>query len=80
MLLKNKNAVIFGGGGAVGKAVTKVFADEDAKMFLTGRTAEKIKQTVEEIVQKVDYAELAKVDALNQEEVEQHIKGIIELH
>ncbi len=80
MLLKNKNAVIYGAGGAVGKAVAKTFADEGAKVFLTGRTVGKIKQTVEEIIQKGGYAELATVDALNQEEVEQHIKGIIELH
>jgi NAD(P)-dependent dehydrogenase (short-subunit alcohol dehydrogenase family) len=80
MLLKNKNAVIYGAGGAVGKAVARTFAAEGAKVFLTGRTTEKIKQTVEEIIQKGSYAELAKVDALNQEEVEQHLKGIIELH
>lgn len=80
MLLKNKNAVIYGAGGAVGKAVGKTFADEGAKVFLTGRTTEKIKQTVEEIIQKGGYAELAKVDALNQKEVEHNMKSIIECH
>jgi NADP-dependent 3-hydroxy acid dehydrogenase YdfG len=42
MLLKNKNAIIYGAGGSVGKAVAKTFADEGAKVFLTGRTTEKI--------------------------------------
>ncbi len=43
MLLKNKNALIYGAGGSVGKAVAKVFAEEGAKVFLAGRTIEKLK-------------------------------------
>jgi 3-oxoacyl-[acyl-carrier protein] reductase len=80
MLLKNKNAVIYGAGGFVGKAVAKAFASEGAKVFLTGRTPAKLKQTVEEIISNGGYAELAKVDALNMEEVEQHLKSIIAAH
>ena len=37
MLLQNKNAVIYGGGGAVGGAVAKAFAREGARLLLTGR-------------------------------------------
>ena len=33
MLLKNKNAVIYGAGGFVGKAVAKAFASQGAKVF-----------------------------------------------
>ncbi len=80
MLLKNKNAVIYGAGGSVGKAVAKVFAEEGAKVFLAGRTIEKLKQTTDEILLNGGYAEFAKVDALNQEEVEQHMKDISESH
>lgn len=80
MLLKNKNAVIYGAGGCVGKAVAKAFASEGAKVFLTGRTPEKLKQTVEEIVSKGGYAEIAKVDALNMVEVDQHLKSIVDAH
>jgi NAD(P)-dependent dehydrogenase (short-subunit alcohol dehydrogenase family) len=43
MLLKNKNALIYGAGGSVGKAVAKVFAEEGAKVFLAGCTIEKLK-------------------------------------
>lgn len=37
MLLENKNAVIYGGGGSIGAAVARAFASEGAKVFLTGR-------------------------------------------
>src|SRR4051812_30749764 len=41
MLLKNKIAVIYGGGGAIGGAVARTFAREGAKVFLAGRTRSK---------------------------------------
>ena len=38
MLLEDKVAVIYGAGGAVGRAVTLAFAREGATLFLTGMT------------------------------------------
>ena len=38
MLLENKTAVIYGGGGAIGSAVAQAFAREGARVFLAGRT------------------------------------------
>ena len=38
MLLEGKNAVIYGGGGAIGGAVARAFAREGARVFLAGRT------------------------------------------
>ena len=38
MLLREKNAVIYGGGGAIGGAVARVFAREGARVFIAGRT------------------------------------------
>ena len=38
MLLEDKNAIVYGGGGSVGGAVTRAFAREGAKVFLAGRT------------------------------------------
>ena len=38
VLLENKVAVIYGGGGAVGGAVARAFAREGARLFLAGRT------------------------------------------
>ena len=37
MILKDKVAVIYGAGGAIGGAVARAFAREGAKVFLTGR-------------------------------------------
>ena len=37
MLLKDKVAVIYGAGGAIGGAVASAFASEGAELFLTGR-------------------------------------------
>ena len=37
MMLKDKVAVIYGAGGAIGGAVARGFAAEGARLFLTGR-------------------------------------------
>lgn len=80
MLLKNKNAVIYGAGGCVGAVVAKAFATEGAKVFLTGRTTGKLKSTVEEIIASGGYAEFEKVDALNLAEVDRHLRSVIAAH
>ncbi len=49
MLLQNKNAVIYVGGGAIGGAVARAFAREGAKVFLAGRTLAKLDQVAREI-------------------------------
>jgi len=37
MSLEDKNAVVYGAGGAVGAAVARAFARDGARVFLTGR-------------------------------------------
>ncbi len=49
MLLENKNAVIYGAGGAIGGTVARAFAREGAKVFLAGRTLAKIEALAGEI-------------------------------
>jgi len=49
MLLKNKNVVICGAGGAIGGAVARAFAREGAKVFLAGRTLAKLDAVAKEI-------------------------------
>ena len=49
MLLENKNAVIYGAGGAIGGAVARAFAREGAKVFLAGHTLEKVNLVAREI-------------------------------
>jgi hypothetical protein len=55
MLLTNKTAATYGGGGAIGRAVAK----EGTKVFLAGRTPAHIKKTGEEIVASGRFAEAA---------------------
>jgi NADP-dependent 3-hydroxy acid dehydrogenase YdfG len=38
VLLENKNAIIYGGGGSIGGAVARAFAREGASVHLAGRT------------------------------------------
>jgi 3-oxoacyl-[acyl-carrier protein] reductase len=76
-LLQNKNAVIYGGGGAVGGAVAKAFAAEGAKVFLVGRTSSRLEVVLNQIVENRGLAETAQLDALDKNAVEQHLAGIV---
>ena len=49
MLLKDKNAVIYGGGGSIGGAVARAFAREGARVFLAGRTQATLKAVADDI-------------------------------
>ena len=49
MLLADKNAIIYGGGGSIGGAVARAFAREGARVFLAGRTLESLEDVVEDI-------------------------------
>jgi NAD(P)-dependent dehydrogenase (short-subunit alcohol dehydrogenase family) len=74
MLLKNKVAVIYGAGGAIGGAVARAFAQDGAKLFLTGRLRAPVEALAKEIVSAGGVAEAAEVDALNEQAVDKHLK------
>ena len=76
MLLDNKNAVIYGGGGSIGGAVAREFAREGASVFLTGRTRENLETVAREITAAGGSAEVAVVDALDEEAVEEHAREV----
>jgi NAD(P)-dependent dehydrogenase (short-subunit alcohol dehydrogenase family) len=65
VLLENKNAAIYGAGGAVGGAVARAFAREGAKVFLTGRTLASVAATAKDIAAAGGVAETAQVDVLD---------------
>ncbi len=50
MLLENKNAIIYGGSGAIGRGVVKTFAREGAKVFLVGRTRATLEKAAQEVI------------------------------
>ena len=49
MLLENKNAVIYGAGGPIGRAVATAFAREGARVHLAGRTAQRLDALAETV-------------------------------
>src|SRR5580692_8962686 len=51
MILKNKVALIYGAGGAIGGAVARAFASEGASVFLTGRKLANTAAIAKDIVQ-----------------------------
>jgi NAD(P)-dependent dehydrogenase (short-subunit alcohol dehydrogenase family) len=76
MLLEDKNAVIYGGGGAIGGAVARAFAREGARVFLAGRTRAKLEAVAGEIRAAGGAAETAEVDALDERAVDAHADAI----
>ena len=78
MLLEDRNAVVYGGGGAIGGAVALAFAREGAKVFLAGRTPATLDRVAEEIFTVGGVAETARVDALDELAVEKHIGEVVE--
>ncbi len=75
-LLQKKNAVIYGGGGAIGGAVARAFAREGAKVFLAGRTLAKLDQVAREISAAGGMAETAEVDALDEKAIDKHADAV----
>lgn len=76
MLLENRNAVIYGGGGSIGGAVARSFAREGARVFLAGRTQAKLMGVADDIRAAGGHAETAAVDALNEEAVDRHAEAV----
>lgn len=78
MMLKNKVAVIYGAGGAVGGAVARSFAREGAKVFLAGRHQAPLEAVASDIVSSGGAAEIAEVDALNERDLDRHLRLTID--
>ena len=74
MMLKDKVAVIYGAGGAVGGAVARAFAAEGARLFLTGRRL----ASVEAVAADIGNAEAAEVDALDEQGVDSHLQSVVD--
>jgi NAD(P)-dependent dehydrogenase (short-subunit alcohol dehydrogenase family) len=78
MLLQDKNAVIYGAGGAIGSAVARAFAKEGAKLFLTGRLRAPVEAVAKQIVSAGGSAEAAAVDALDEQAIDKHLQSVID--
>jgi len=76
VLLKNKIAVIYGGGGSIGGAVARAFAREGASVHLAGRTLASLERVAEQIRAAGGVAETAQVDALDETAVDEHADAV----
>jgi 3-oxoacyl-[acyl-carrier protein] reductase len=76
MLLENKNAVIYGGGGSLGQTVALALAREGARIFVAGRTLDKVEATERLISSTGGTAVAQQVDALNETQVNENLNEI----
>ena len=77
-MLKDKVAVIYGAGGAIGSAVACAFASEGARLFLTGRYLSPVEIVANDVGSAGGSAEAAAVDALDEQAVDKHLQSVIE--
>jgi NAD(P)-dependent dehydrogenase (short-subunit alcohol dehydrogenase family) len=73
MMLENKTAAIYGGGGAIGGAVARAFADAGARVYLAGRSRARLEKVANDIG---DAAGVAEVDALDERAVTEHADAV----
>jgi NAD(P)-dependent dehydrogenase (short-subunit alcohol dehydrogenase family) len=78
MLLKDKVAVVYGAGGAIGGAVARAFALEGARLFLAGRHLAPLDAVARAIVAAGRTAEADEVDALDELVVDAHLQSVVD--
>jgi 3-oxoacyl-[acyl-carrier protein] reductase len=78
LILKDKRAVVFGGGGSIGSAVAREFATEGANVFLAGRTATSVERVADQINAEGGRAQASVVDALDGEAVEAYLACVVQ--
>ncbi len=76
--LKDRCAVIHGGSGALGGAVARAFAREGARVFVTGRSRDKLDAVVRDITAAGGHAQAAVVDALDEAAMLRHAAEVAE--
>jgi NAD(P)-dependent dehydrogenase (short-subunit alcohol dehydrogenase family) len=76
VLLDGKQAVVYGGGGAIGGSVAKAFAREGATVHLAGRTQATLDRVADEIRSSGGRAETAVVDALDEAQVDSFVDRV----
>lgn len=77
MLLEGKNAVIYGGAGAIGSAVARTFAREGASVFLAGRTQSTLDEVANDIRAVGGEAHTTALDALDESAVDAFVDDVV---
>jgi NAD(P)-dependent dehydrogenase (short-subunit alcohol dehydrogenase family) len=75
--LKEKVAVVFGASGEIAGAVARSFSQHGAKVYVTARNLDAVKVLAKEIKANGGSAEAAKVDALNEPEIDNFLKKVV---
>ena len=78
MLLKDKIAIITGGGRGIGRGITKRFAQEGAIVVIAQRGRERAEQTVQEVLDAGGTAAFVKTDISQRDQVEHLIAETVE--
>ncbi|KAF4409020.1 SDR family NAD(P)-dependent oxidoreductase [Streptomyces lycii] len=76
MLLENKTAIVYGGAGAIGSAVARVFAREGATVHLAGRTRAPLEELAGAIAASGGRVEVATLDATDRAAVGRHADAV----
>jgi len=75
--LKDKVAVVFAASGDIAGAVARSFSQHGAKVYITARNFEAVNALAHEIKANGGRAEAAKVDALNETEIDNFLKKVV---
>lgn len=78
--LKNKTAVVIGGGSWIGKAIAKKYAFEGAKVIIAGLTLSKLENTVAEIKHNGGTASCELLDVRNEDHVVDFLNKVEQQH
>jgi NAD(P)-dependent dehydrogenase (short-subunit alcohol dehydrogenase family) len=75
--LKDKVAVVFAASGEIAGAVARSFSQHGAKVYVTGRNLNAVKALAEEINASGGHSEAARVDALNETEIDNYLQKVV---
>lgn len=75
--LKDKVAVVFAASGDIAGAVAQSFSQHGAKVYVTAQNLEAVNLLAKEIKANGGYAEAAKVDALNEIEIDNFLNKVV---
>lgn len=78
--LKDKVAVVFAASGDIAGAVAKSFSQQGAKVYVTARNLDAVTALAAHINSNGGEAEAAKVDAMNESDIDQFLQQVISKH
>ncbi|OQP59500.1 enoyl-ACP reductase [Niastella vici] len=75
--LKDKVAVVFAASGEIAGAVVRSFSQHGAKVYVTARNLDAVKALAQDLTTNGGCAEAAKVDALNETQIDNFLKKVV---